>query len=60
MEDPENPLSGSPPPPPPPEEQWSGVHGNEHLHHLSEAGFDDFLHDKEALIMFYAPCKFYF
>nr|XP_027210450.1 protein disulfide-isomerase A5-like [Penaeus vannamei] len=55
MEDPENPLSGSPPPPPSPQEEWASVEGSELLHHLTEATFDAFIKDREALVMFYAP-----
>ena len=58
MEDPENPLSGSPPPKPSPEEVWDDIIGNEYLHHLSEDSFLSTLDKKEALVMFYAPCKF--
>lgn len=57
MEDPENPLSGSPPPPPSPQEEWASVEGSELLHHLTEATFDAFIKDREALVMFYAPCE---
>lgn len=57
MEDPENPLSGSPPPPPSPQEEWASVQGGELIHHLTEANFDTFISNKEALVMFYAPCE---
>lgn len=57
MEDPENPLSGSPPPPPSPQEEWASVQGGNLIHHLTETTFDTFINNKEALVMFYAPCK---
>ena len=59
MNDPENPLAGMPPPPPPPEAQWSDIDGAEHIQHLTEASFDEFVQKHDSvLVMFYAPCKF--
>ncbi|CAL4162068.1 unnamed protein product, partial [Meganyctiphanes norvegica] len=55
MEDPENPLSGSPPLPPSPQDEWASVVGAEHIKHLTNENFDSFIKDKETLVMFYAP-----
>lgn len=58
MKDPQNPLSTAPPIPPSPEEQWSAVEGAEHIRHLTDATFNDFISQQESiLVMFYAPCK---
>ena len=58
MEDPENPRNGMPPAPPSPEEEWGGLEGAQHLHHLTENNFDEFVKKKDSvLVMFYAPCK---
>ena len=56
MEDPDSPKNGLPPAPPSPEEEWSGLDGAKHLHHLTETNFDGFVKKTESvLVMFYAP-----
>ena len=47
-----------PPPPPPTEKDWSEVSSD--VVHLTDESFKGFLKKKKhALVMFYAPCKFY-
>lgn len=57
MSDPENPLSGSPPPAP--DEEWGALDGAEYLQHLSAATFQPFIQNKNVLVLFYAPCKYF-
>lgn len=48
----------SEPPPPPPEAQWEVEETN--VMHLDESSFKVYLKKKKhALVMFYAPCKYY-
>ena len=61
MEDPDSPANGQPPPPPSPKEEWGAFDGAEHLTHLTDSNFDNFVKKQDSvLVMFYAPCKLFF
>lgn len=56
MEDPDSPANGQPPPPPSPKEEWGAFDGAEHLTHLTDSNFDNFVKKQDSvLVMFYAP-----
>lgn len=56
LEDPDSPDNGLPPPPPSPEEEWAGLDGANHLHHLTDSNFNSFVEKTDSvLVMFYAP-----
>jgi hypothetical protein len=57
MNNPNDPRAGKPDP----REDWLDVPDSEHVHLLEDSNFDEFIKDKEqVLVMFYAPCKLNF
>jgi hypothetical protein len=41
-----------------PRDEWSHLHGYEHVYFLDDSNFDEFIQSKRrALVMFYAPCN---
>ncbi len=61
MNDPLNPMAAAPPPPPSPETHWIDAEGHQNIIHLTDSNFDLILAEyPSALVMFYAPCKYFF
>lgn len=55
MNNPNDPNAGKPDQ----RDDWLDIPGNEDVHLLDDSNFDEFIKDKEqVLVLFYAPCKF--